>query len=69
MLETKAEKNGYFAKVIDEARKMAVKEGVTLHTKVVAGHEVETIVDYVVDRLQCDSERNTSCEDRSMVPP
>jgi len=25
---------------------MAAKEGVTLHTKVVAGHEVETIVDY-----------------------
>jgi len=51
VLEAKAEKNGYFAKVIDEAIEMAVKEGVTLHTKVVAGHEVETIVDYVRDSI------------------
>jgi len=28
---------------------MAAEEGVTLHTKVVAGHEVETIVDYAKD--------------------
>jgi nucleotide-binding universal stress UspA family protein len=49
VLEAKAEKNGYFAKVVNEAREMAAREGVTLHTKVVAGHEVETIVDYAKD--------------------
>ena len=47
--EAKAEKNGYFAKLIEEAKEIAAKEGVTLHTKVVAGHEVETIVDYAKD--------------------
>jgi len=47
--EAKAEKNGYFAKLVEEAREMAVREGVTLHSKVVAGHEVETIVDYAKD--------------------
>jgi nucleotide-binding universal stress UspA family protein len=50
VLEAKAEKNGYFAKLIEEAKEMAAKEGVTLHTKVVAGHEVETIVDYAKER-------------------
>jgi len=47
--EAKAEKNGYFAKLVEEAKAMATKEGVELHTKVVAGHEVETIVDYAKD--------------------
>ena len=47
--EAKAEKNGYFAKLVEEAREMAAREGVTLHSKVVAGHEVQTIVDYVRD--------------------
>jgi nucleotide-binding universal stress UspA family protein len=47
--EAKAEKNGYFARLIEEAKAMAAQEGVALHGKVVAGHEVETIVDYVKD--------------------
>jgi len=47
--EVKAEKNGYFARLNEEAREIAAKEGVTLHTKVIAGHEVETIVDYARD--------------------
>jgi len=49
VLEAKAEKNGYFAKLVEEAKEMAAKEGLVLHTKVVAGHEVQTIVDYVRD--------------------
>ena len=44
--EAKAEKNGYFARMNEEARATAAKEGVALHTKVIAGHEVETIVEY-----------------------
>ena len=51
VLEAKSEKNGYFAKLIEEAKEMAAKDGVVLHPKVVAGHEVETIVDYAKDHL------------------
>ena len=47
--EAKAEKNGYFARLNEEAREIAAKEGITLRTKVMAGHEVETIVDYAKD--------------------
>ena len=47
--EAKAEKNGYFAKLIEEAKEIAAKEDVALHAKVVAGHEVETVVDYAKD--------------------
>ena len=46
VLEAKAEKNGYFAKLNEEAKEMAAKDDVVLHTKVLPGHEVETIVDY-----------------------
>jgi nucleotide-binding universal stress UspA family protein len=49
VLEAKAEKNGYFARLVEEAKEMAAKEGVVLHPKVVAGHEVETIVNYSRD--------------------
>jgi nucleotide-binding universal stress UspA family protein len=49
VLEAKAEKNGYFARLNQEAKEMAAKEGVVLHTKVVVGHEVEAIVDYAKD--------------------
>jgi len=50
VLEAKAEKNGYFARLNEEAKGTAAKEGVTLHTKVGAGHEVETIVDYAKEQ-------------------
>jgi nucleotide-binding universal stress UspA family protein len=33
-----------------EGKEMAAKEGIALHTKVVAGHGVEAIVDYARDR-------------------
>lgn len=49
VLEAKAEKNGYFARLIEEAREIAAKQGVVLRTKVVPGHEVEAIVDYAKD--------------------
>ncbi len=44
--EYKKEANGYFKKINDEAVEMAKKEGFELHTKVLAGHEVEAIVNY-----------------------
>jgi nucleotide-binding universal stress UspA family protein len=50
VLEAKEEKNGYFKKINEEAKEMAAKEGVVLHTRVFPGHEVETIVDYVKEQ-------------------
>ena len=47
--EFKQEANNYFRKVNEEATEMARKEGVELHTKVLPGHEVETIVSYTKD--------------------
>ena len=44
--EFKKEANGYFQKINDEAIEEARKDGIELHTKVQAGHEVETIVNY-----------------------
>lgn len=44
--EFKKEANGYFRRIGDEAVEMARKEGIDLRTKVLAGHEVETIVSY-----------------------
>jgi len=47
VVEAKYESNAYFDKVNQEAIELAAKEGVTIHTQVVAGHEVEKIVSYV----------------------
>jgi nucleotide-binding universal stress UspA family protein len=47
VLEAKVERNGYFGRVNQEAKEMASREGIALHTEVCAGHEVETFVDYV----------------------
>jgi len=44
--EFKKEANGYFQKINDEAIEEARKDDIELHTKVQAGHEVETIVNY-----------------------
>jgi nucleotide-binding universal stress UspA family protein len=44
--EFKKEANGYFKSLGDKATEMAKKEGIELKTKVLAGHEVETIVNY-----------------------
>jgi nucleotide-binding universal stress UspA family protein len=42
--EAKAERDAYFEKLIREARQMAWDHGIELHSKVVPGHEVETII-------------------------
>jgi len=42
--EAKAERDAYFEKLIQEARQMAWDHGIELHSKVVPGHEVETII-------------------------
>ena len=46
VLEAKAEKNNYFGRINEEAQQMASGEDISLHTHVIAGHEVQTIVDY-----------------------
>jgi nucleotide-binding universal stress UspA family protein len=50
VLEAKAEKNGYFARLIEEAKAQATREGIVLDVKVLPGHEVETIVDHARER-------------------
>lgn len=47
--EFRREANEFFKKINDEAVAMASKEDIDLHTKVLAGHEVETIVNYAKD--------------------
>jgi nucleotide-binding universal stress UspA family protein len=47
--EYRREANDYFNKINDEAIAAANKEGIELHIKVQAGHEVETIVQYAKD--------------------
>ncbi|MEW6067002.1 MAG: universal stress protein [Nitrospirota bacterium] len=44
--EFRKEANDYFKKINDEAVEAARKEGIEFHTKVQAGHEVETIINY-----------------------
>jgi len=42
--EAKAERDAYFEKLVQEARRMAWDHGIELHSKVVPGHEVETVI-------------------------
>ena len=42
--EAKAERDAYFDKLIREAREMASDHGLELHSRVVPGHEVESII-------------------------
>jgi nucleotide-binding universal stress UspA family protein len=42
--EAKAERDAYFEKLVQEARQMAWDHGVELHSRVIPGHEVETII-------------------------
>ena len=44
--EYRKEANDFFRNINDEAAEEAKKAGITLHAKVQAGHEVETIVNY-----------------------
>lgn len=46
VLEEQREENGFFSKLASAAWDEAQKFGVTLHVKILPGHEVETIVRY-----------------------
>jgi len=47
--EYKKEANGFFRKINEDAAGMAGKAGLELHSKVLPGHEVETIITYAKD--------------------
>lgn len=47
--EFRKEANEFFRKINEEATEEARRAGIELHTKVQAGHEVETIVHYAKD--------------------
>jgi len=49
VLEERAEANDYFKKVNEEAEAMALQHGVTLHSHVHPGHEVETVIRFAQD--------------------
>ena len=49
VLESKQEAANYFRKLIAEAQESARASGVTLHSHVMPGHEVETIVTFAKD--------------------
>ena len=44
--EFRKEADEFFGKINDEAKAIAKKEGIELHTNIQAGHEVETIVNF-----------------------
>ena len=49
VLEAESEKSRYFSKLNQEAKEIAARRAVALHAKVIAGHEVQTILDYAKD--------------------
>jgi nucleotide-binding universal stress UspA family protein len=49
VLESKQEAADYFRKITAEAQRVAQTSGVTLHSHVMPGHEVETIVTFAKD--------------------
>jgi len=49
VLESKQEAADYFRKVTGEAEQVAQASGVTLHSHILPGHEVETIVTFAKD--------------------
>ena len=48
-VEFKRERDKFFDTLIQEATEEADRQGVTIHSQVLAGHEVETIVNYARD--------------------
>lgn len=49
VLEAKSEANEYFKKVNEEAVTFAFQQGVALHSHVLPGHEVETVIRFAKD--------------------
>jgi nucleotide-binding universal stress UspA family protein len=50
VVEEKVTANAVYGEVIARAREMAKREGVDLHSHVVAGHEVRTILEFIKQR-------------------
>src|SRR6266436_10430570 len=49
VLEERAQANDYFKKVNEEAKAMALQNGVTLFPHVLPGHEVEAVIKFAKD--------------------
>lgn len=47
IVEEKAVANGRFGSAVKEARNMASKEGIVLHSHVIVGHEVKSIIELI----------------------
>ena len=50
VIEEKAVANGKFGSVVEKAREMARKEGVTLHCHVIVGHEGKSVLEFIKQR-------------------
>lgn len=48
--EVKAQRNGFFAQIMNEVKTMAAEQNLTVHTEVRPGHEVETIINYIQEQ-------------------
>lgn len=48
--EVKAQRNGFFAQIMNEVQTMAAEQNLTVHTEVRPGHEVETIINYIQEQ-------------------
>jgi len=48
--EVKAQRNGFFAQIMNEVKTMAAEQNLTVHTEVRPGHEVETIIHYIQEQ-------------------
>ena len=49
-IEEQAALNGAFKDALQKAREMAAAKGVTLHSHVIVGHEVKTIIELIKER-------------------
>ena len=50
VVEARAEADDYFKKITEEAESLAVQQGVSLHTHVLPGHEVEVVVNFAKEK-------------------
>jgi nucleotide-binding universal stress UspA family protein len=50
VIEARSEADDYFKKITTEAKSQAAHQGVTLHSHVLPGHEVETVVTFAKEK-------------------
>ena len=50
VVEARAEADDYFKKITKESKGLAAQQGVTLHSHVMPGHEVEVVVNFAKEK-------------------